>query len=73
MRRGERLDERLLLDAKGTDTLPLLEFSLEKLFDDRRIVTVDDHQEAHIMRLADWMAPSIRLPRGRLLAFAAAT
>ncbi len=30
---GERLDEQLLRDAAGADTLPLLEFSLKQLFD----------------------------------------
>lgn len=34
---GERLDERLLRDAAGTDTLPPLQFTLQRLFIERQI------------------------------------
>ena len=34
---GERLDERLLRDAAGTDTLPPLQFILQRLFIERQI------------------------------------
>ena len=35
---GERLDERLLRDAAGVDTLPPLQFTLQRLFAERQIV-----------------------------------
>jgi tetratricopeptide (TPR) repeat protein len=35
---GERLDERILKDAHGKNTLPLLQFALDRLFKDREIV-----------------------------------
>jgi hypothetical protein len=38
---GESLDERLLRDATGADTLPLLEFSLEELFERRHPIAPD--------------------------------
>ena len=44
----EPLSEQLLRDAKGTDTLPLLEFSLEKLFDARQSIIVDGHKETRL-------------------------
>jgi eukaryotic-like serine/threonine-protein kinase len=37
-RSGERLDERILKDAQGENTLPLLEFALERLFSEREVV-----------------------------------
>jgi len=33
---GEMLDERLLRDAGGADTLPLLQFTLQRLFEERQ-------------------------------------
>ena len=36
---GERLDERILKDALGKNTLPLLQFALDRLFKDRELVT----------------------------------
>lgn len=35
---GERLDDRLLKDAEGKDILPLLEFTLDRLFKERAVV-----------------------------------
>lgn len=35
---GERLDERLLRDAVGGDSLPLLEFTLNSLYEQRQII-----------------------------------
>lgn len=35
---GERLEDRILKDAKGENALPLLEFTLDRLFKDRSIV-----------------------------------
>jgi len=35
---GERLDDRLLRDAEGKDILPLLQFTLDRLFKERQIV-----------------------------------
>ncbi len=35
---GERLDDRLLRDAAGVDTLPPLQFTLQRLFAERQIV-----------------------------------
>ena len=34
---GERLDDRLIADAEGKDVLPLLQFTLDRLFADRRV------------------------------------
>ena len=34
---GERLDERILRDAAGADTLPPLQFALQRLFTERQI------------------------------------
>jgi WD40 repeat protein len=34
---GERLDERILRDAAGVDTLPQMQFALQRLFIDRQI------------------------------------
>jgi hypothetical protein len=42
------LDERLLRDAKGSDTLPLLQFSLEKLFENRRVVETPEGPKAEL-------------------------
>ena len=39
-RTGERLDERILLDAQGKNTLPLLQFALEQLYENRATVEV---------------------------------
>ena len=48
---GERLDERILRDAQGKNTLPLLQFALDRLFKDREIVTervrVDGREVIH--------------------------
>jgi tetratricopeptide (TPR) repeat protein len=35
---GKKLDERLLEDTEGKDILPLLEFTLDRLFDERKVV-----------------------------------
>jgi tetratricopeptide (TPR) repeat protein len=35
---GELLDERILRDAQGKNTLPLLQFTLERLFQERAVV-----------------------------------
>ncbi len=35
---GERLDERILKDAQGKNTLPLLQFALDRLFQQRQVV-----------------------------------
>lgn len=35
---GERLDDRLLRDAEGKDILPLLQFTLDRLFNEREVV-----------------------------------
>ena len=58
---GERLDERILRDAQGKNTLPLLQFALDRLFKDRETVTerarVDDQEvtsrggASHLCRL----------------------
>lgn len=37
---GERLDERILQDAQGKNTLPLLQFALEQLYENRATVEV---------------------------------
>jgi hypothetical protein len=42
------LDERLLRDAKGSDTLPLLQFSLEKLFENKRVVETPNGPKAEL-------------------------
>ena len=42
------LDERLLRDAKGSDTLPLLQFSLEKLFENKRVVETPEGPKAEL-------------------------
>ena len=49
---GERLDERILLDAQGKNTLPLLEFALEQLFKRLKVVEIEaaDHAPARIER-----------------------
>jgi hypothetical protein len=44
----ETLDERLLRDAKGSDTLPLLQFSLEQLFESKRVVDTPDGPKAEL-------------------------
>jgi eukaryotic-like serine/threonine-protein kinase len=45
---GETLDDQLLHDAAGSDTLPLLEFTLEKLFEEKRIVETELGQRAQL-------------------------
>jgi tetratricopeptide (TPR) repeat protein len=35
---GERLDDRLLRDTEGKDILPLLQFTLDRLFEERSVV-----------------------------------
>jgi eukaryotic-like serine/threonine-protein kinase len=49
---GERLDERILLDAQGKNTLPLLEFALEQLFKRLKVVEIEatDNAPARIER-----------------------
>ncbi|MEA2885676.1 MAG: eukaryotic-like serine/threonine-protein kinase [Bradyrhizobium sp.] len=49
---GERLDERILLDAQGKNTLPLLEFALEQLFKRLKLVEIEatDHAPGRIER-----------------------
>ena len=39
---GESLDDQLLRDASGADSLPLLQFSLKKLFEKRSVVSRPD-------------------------------
>jgi hypothetical protein len=49
---GERLDERILLDAQGKNTLPLLQFALEQLFKRLKVVEIEatDNAPARIER-----------------------
>jgi tetratricopeptide (TPR) repeat protein len=49
---GEPLDERILLDAHGKNTLPLLQFALEQLFERLKVVEIEatDHAPARIER-----------------------
>jgi hypothetical protein len=49
---GERLDERILLDAQGKNTLPLLQFALEQLFERLKVVEIEatDNAPARIER-----------------------
>jgi len=39
---GERLDERIFRDAQGKNTLPLLQFALQRLFERSKYVVVGD-------------------------------
>ena len=44
---GERLDERILADARGENMLPLLQFALQRLFEKRAIVPVEPADAPH--------------------------
>ena len=45
---GDKLDERLLADATGSDALPLLQFSLKKLFDARQVIETPEGRSVRL-------------------------